>query len=55
MTGDKLSKALDAKPGPWMSKALEMVIAWQLANPGEQDPEAAISEVKGRKKDLGLV
>ncbi|KAI4123290.1 MAG: hypothetical protein LQ338_005339 [Usnochroma carphineum] len=55
VTGDKLSKALDAKPGPWMSKALEMVIAWQLANPGEQDPEAAISEVKGRKKDLGLV
>ncbi|KAL8719309.1 MAG: hypothetical protein Q9225_003673 [Loekoesia sp. 1 TL-2023] len=46
VTGDKLSKALNVKPGPWMSKALEMVMAWQLANPDERDPEAAIEEIR---------
>ncbi|KAL8789282.1 MAG: hypothetical protein Q9213_001205 [Squamulea squamosa] len=54
VTGDKLAKALQAKPGPWMSKALEMVVAWQLRNPEESDPEAAISEVRERKRELGL-
>lgn len=37
-----------------MTKALEICMAWQLANPGEQDPDAAISDVKGRKRELGL-
>ncbi|KAL9586985.1 MAG: hypothetical protein Q9203_003669 [Teloschistes exilis] len=54
ITGDILSKALEEKPGKWMSKALEMVIAWQLRNPDETDPDAAITEVMSRKKDLGL-
>ncbi|KAI4256720.1 MAG: hypothetical protein LQ352_001961 [Teloschistes flavicans] len=54
VTGDKLAKALEEKPGKWMSKALEMVIAWQLRNPDETNPDAAISEVMSRKKDLGL-
>ncbi|KAL8691502.1 MAG: hypothetical protein Q9218_003288 [Villophora microphyllina] len=52
LTGNKLSEALGEKPGPWMSKALEMVVAWQLRNPDEKDPEAAVAEVMSRKKDL---
>lgn len=54
VTGDKLAKALDARTGPWVAKALEIVVAWQLANPDEEDPEAAILEVKGKKKELSL-
>ncbi|KAL8705170.1 MAG: hypothetical protein Q9201_001707 [Fulgogasparrea decipioides] len=54
VTGDKLSKALGVKPGPWMSKALEMVVAWQLRNPDEQSEEAAISEIISKKKELSL-
>ncbi|KAL8765398.1 MAG: hypothetical protein Q9209_007504 [Squamulea sp. 1 TL-2023] len=53
VTGDKLAKALQTKPGPWMSKALEMIIAWQFRNPDESDPEAAISEVRERNNELG--
>ncbi|KAL8726395.1 MAG: hypothetical protein Q9166_006746 [cf. Caloplaca sp. 2 TL-2023] len=55
VTGHELAKAFDAKPGPWMSKALEMVIGWQLRNRDESDPHAAIAEVKERKNELGLV
>ncbi|KAL8814309.1 MAG: hypothetical protein Q9223_006458 [Gallowayella weberi] len=54
ITGDKLAKALEEKPGPWMTKALEIVVAWQLRNPDESDAEAAISQVRGKKKELGL-
>ncbi|KAL8682097.1 MAG: hypothetical protein Q9186_001802 [Xanthomendoza sp. 1 TL-2023] len=54
ITGDRLAKALEEKPGPWMTKALEMVVAWQLRNPDESDAEAAISEVREKKKELGL-
>ncbi|KAL8938084.1 MAG: hypothetical protein Q9216_004082 [Gyalolechia sp. 2 TL-2023] len=54
VTGDKLAKALDTKAGPWTSRALEMVMAWQLENPNEQDSKAAVSEIINRKKELGL-
>ncbi|KAL8833789.1 MAG: hypothetical protein Q9170_004082 [Blastenia crenularia] len=52
--GDKLSKALGLKSGPWTKKALDIVVAWQLANPDERNAEAAIAEVSGRKKELGI-
>ncbi|KAL9600387.1 MAG: hypothetical protein Q9219_003237 [cf. Caloplaca sp. 3 TL-2023] len=54
VTGDQLAKALDVKPGPWTSKALDMIVAWQLANPENQDPEAAILDVRQRQTELGL-
>ncbi|KAI4170764.1 MAG: hypothetical protein LQ343_004726 [Gyalolechia ehrenbergii] len=54
VTGDKLFQALGAKRGPWISRALEMVMAWQLANPYEQNPDGAISEVISRKKELDI-
>ena len=68
VNGKELSTALnDGKTGPWVSKALEMVIRWQLRNPEEtfsnESPEeiksrikgAIIEEVGSKRKELGLV
>ncbi|KUJ07031.1 uncharacterized protein LY89DRAFT_602116 [Mollisia scopiformis] len=53
--GGKLSKALGGvKPGIWMRPALEVVIAWQLRNPGVRDPSGAIEEVKKRSEELQI-
>lgn len=54
VNGNQLSKALEEKPGPWMKKALEVVIEWQLRNPNIDDAEEAIAEVRRRKQELGL-
>lgn len=53
--GRRLMQALDLKkPGKWMSRALDICIAWQLRNPGESDPAGAIEEVRQRKEELGI-
>ncbi|KMU78011.1 tRNA nucleotidyltransferase [Coccidioides immitis RMSCC 3703] len=52
--GHQLASALGAMPGPWMSKALEMVIEWQLRNPERDDGDGAIAEVKRRADELDL-
>lgn len=52
--GNQLTKALGAKSGPWMSKALDITMEWQLRNPEETDPAGAIAEVVERKRELGL-
>lgn len=46
LDGKQLAKALDTPPGPWMKDALDVVMAWQLRNPGVKDPAEAIEEVK---------
>lgn len=55
VNGNQLSKALEEKPGPWMMRALEVVIEWQLRNPKSMDAEEAIAEVRRRKEEIGLV
>lgn len=52
--GNQLTKALGAKNGPWVSKALDMTMEWQLRNPDETDPAGAIAEVVARRKELGF-
>jgi len=52
--GNQLTKALGAKSGPWMSKALDITVEWQLRNPDETDPAGAIAKVIERKKELGV-
>ncbi|KAK4166608.1 hypothetical protein QBC43DRAFT_313002 [Cladorrhinum sp. PSN259] len=52
--GKQLSKALGVKPGKWMGEALEVVMAWQLRNPGVEDPAGAVGEVRKRKDELGI-
>ncbi len=55
VNGNQLSKALEKKPGPWMTKALEVVIEWQLRNPKSDDAEEAIAEVRRWKEEIGLL
>ncbi|KAL1873130.1 hypothetical protein VTK73DRAFT_1041 [Phialemonium thermophilum] len=54
LDGRQLAQAMGVKPGRWMSGALEVVMAWQLRNPGVNDPSGAVEEVKRRKDELGI-
>ena len=44
--GKMLANALSIKPGPWMKSALDVVMAWQLRNPENTDPEEAVKQVR---------
>ncbi len=53
--GKILSKELGGvKPGVWMRPALDVVMEWQLRNPGVTDYEGAIAEVKQRSQELKI-
>ncbi|KAK9778310.1 hypothetical protein SCAR479_04712 [Seiridium cardinale] len=52
--GKQLSKALGARPGIWMSQALDICVAWQLRNPNIADPAGAIEEVQSKREALGI-
>lgn len=49
LDGKALAKALSASPGPWMRDALDVVMAWQLRNPGKTSTEEALEEVKNTR------
>ncbi|EME40462.1 hypothetical protein DOTSEDRAFT_46837 [Dothistroma septosporum NZE10] len=49
LDGKQLAKAIGTPPGPWMKDALDVVMAWQLRNPGITDPAQAIEEVKNHQ------
>ncbi|KAF2188295.1 poly A polymerase C-terminal region-like protein [Zopfia rhizophila CBS 207.26] len=51
LTGKDLARALNTDPGSWMKDALDVVMEWQLANPGITDPSAAIEAVKVHKAE----
>lgn len=50
--GKSLASALSTSPGRWMKEALEVVVAYQLRNPGSANIGAAIEEV-GKNLELG--
>ncbi|KAL6719104.1 CCA tRNA nucleotidyltransferase, mitochondrial [Lecanora helva] len=52
--GDELKKALKMGTGPWIKKALNMTIEWQLRNPDQTESADAISEVEKRKVELHI-
>ena len=53
--GDQLCRALGGiKSGPWLKKALDIAMDWQLRNPDETDPSGAIAEVMEKRKELPL-
>ena len=54
VSGNQLSKALGTKSGPWMKKALDIAMEWQLRNPEETDPVGGIAEVVERKRELDI-
>ncbi|KAF2829341.1 poly A polymerase C-terminal region-like protein [Ophiobolus disseminans] len=51
LKGTDLAKALGIEPGPWMKDALDVVMAWQLRNPGSTDATAAIEAVKASRDE----
>lgn len=53
LDGKMLASILNATRGPWMSKAVEMVIEWQFENPHGTKDEAA-EMIAGRRCELGL-
>jgi hypothetical protein len=53
VNGDEIMKALEAKKGPWMSKALTVVMNVQLLRPGISK-EQALDEVRRQRAELGL-
>jgi len=52
--GNTLCKALGTKPGKWMTEALDICLAWQFRNPGVEDIEGAIDEVRKRQDELKI-
>ncbi|KAK3294710.1 uncharacterized protein B0H64DRAFT_325803 [Chaetomium fimeti] len=52
--GKILAKALGVNPGRWTGPALDVALAWQLRNPGVEDPAGGIEEVRKRKEELGI-
>ncbi|KAK3390864.1 hypothetical protein B0H63DRAFT_557752 [Podospora didyma] len=55
INGGELTKALGGiKAGKWMNPALDVIMAWQLRNPGVTDYAGAVEEVRKRKDGLGI-
>ncbi|KAK4146702.1 uncharacterized protein C8A04DRAFT_9506 [Dichotomopilus funicola] len=52
--GKTLMRALQASPGRWTGPALDVALAWQLRNPGVEDPTGAIEAVRARRAELGI-
>ncbi|GFF58158.1 hypothetical protein IFM51744_09456 [Aspergillus udagawae] len=54
VNGGDIMKALEAKNGPWMSIALDMVFKWQLLHPEITEKEKALKYLIDRKDELEL-
>ena len=55
VNGNQIAKALGAgKVGPWMKKAMDIAMEWQLRNPDASDPAGGVQEVLDRKRELGV-
>lgn len=52
--GGRISNELKIRPGPWMKKAVDIALGWQLRNPDETSPKGCIEEIIRRKQELGL-
>ncbi|KAI5923708.1 poly A polymerase head domain-containing protein [Camillea tinctor] len=52
--GTRLANALGVKPGTWMTRALDVCVAWQLRNPDATEPSGAIHEVYKRRDELNV-
>ncbi|KAJ5841890.1 hypothetical protein N7534_011720 [Penicillium rubens] len=52
VNGDEIMKSLGAKKGPWMSKAVNMALEWQLLHPDSTDKEKALEEIARRRAEL---
>ena len=49
LDGKQLAKAIGISAGPWMKDALDVVMKWQLRNPGNTNASEAVNDVKSSK------
>jgi tRNA nucleotidyltransferase/poly(A) polymerase len=54
VNGSEIMKGLGARNGPWMSKAMEEVIEWQLLHPDVTDKQKALDHLAQMKGEFGL-
>jgi hypothetical protein len=52
--GNGIREALDLPKGPGIARAMELVVEWQVRNPGTQDVKEAISWLAERKGELEM-
>ncbi|RDW79193.1 tRNA adenylyltransferase [Aspergillus mulundensis] len=52
--GDEVMKAFGGKKGPWVSKALRLVIEWQLLNPDSQDKQELLKFLESKREEIGV-
>ncbi|KAL4916569.1 hypothetical protein BDW62DRAFT_211833 [Aspergillus aurantiobrunneus] len=52
--GEVMGAFSGAKKGPWMSKALGIVIEWQLLHPDIQEKQRALEYLESRREDIDL-
>lgn len=53
VNGDEIMNSLETKKGPWMSKAVNMALEWQLLH-RDVNKEQVLAEIAGRRAELGL-
>ncbi|KAI9822821.1 MAG: CCA tRNA nucleotidyltransferase, mitochondrial [Phylliscum demangeonii] len=46
MTGTYIMAELNARSGPWIKEALDLVVAWQFRHPGSSDAALALQDLK---------
>jgi tRNA nucleotidyltransferase/poly(A) polymerase len=54
VNGGEIMQHLGVPKGPWMSKALDMVMKWQLLHPEITAKEKVLEELSNRREELGL-
>jgi tRNA nucleotidyltransferase (CCA-adding enzyme) len=52
VNGEKIVKTLAMKSGPWVMKAQDLLIRWQLLNPENTDQQQALDFLVGQKAEL---
>ncbi|KAL5336408.1 hypothetical protein BJX70DRAFT_390026 [Aspergillus crustosus] len=55
VNGGEVIKAFGVKNGPWMSKAMDLVMQWQLLHPEIQDKQKALEFIEGKRVELGAL
>lgn len=54
VNGADIMQHLGAKKGPWMSRATNLVVEWQLLHPEISDKTVVLNEISERRAELGL-
>lgn len=54
VNGDQVMKTMGGKKGPWLAKALQMVVEWQLVHPESTDQEEVLKVLADKRQELGV-